>query len=155
MCDCTINTVDHFGGDDHVQKLVSKVIGLGSDCAFSFSELTSCPHLDTRAQQVACQNISVLVKKRLINQQAFSRTADPGATRFGIQQHGARFFQISARINVDVANPFKVGENRHASLALHQSDKPFTTTRYNHVNVIRCLNHSRNGSAVACWDQLN
>ena len=56
-----------------------------------------------------------------VDEQGFGRTADAGAPHLGVEHDAPGFVHVGGTIDVGVAQPFEMGDNRDAALALYPS----------------------------------
>jgi hypothetical protein len=71
---------------------------------------------------------------RRVDQQRLGRAADAGAPHLGVQHDLPRHFEVRRLVDIDVADAFEVGENRHARLLLHARDQALAAARHDHVD---------------------
>ena len=90
-----------------------------------------------------------------MDQQTFRSTTNPSAAGFSVKNNAKRLFGISRFVNVDVNDAFEVGKDRHASLALDETDKALATTRDDHVDIVDSAQHCGHGLTVTGRDQLD
>ena len=90
-----------------------------------------------------------------MDQQAFSRSTNAGATGFGVQHDLQDFFRVSIFIDIDVHDPFEVGKDRDTGFALYQANQTLAAARYNHVNRVGHGQHLTDCRTVACRHQLD
>ena len=84
-----------------------------------------------------------------VDEQRLGRTAYTGAAHLGIDDDLARHCQIGRGIDVDVAQPLKMGKHRHTSFSLHSSYQAFAAARNDHVEIsIETFEHFANGSTI-------
>ena len=87
-----------------------------------------------------------------VNQETFRSTTNPSTAGFRIENNAKRLFGIGSFVDVDVHDAFEVGKDRHAGLALDQTNKALATTRDDHVDIVDSSQHCSHGLTVAGRD---
>ena len=90
-----------------------------------------------------------------MDQQALGRAANPGPAGFGVHHDLTGLFGIRILVDIDVHDAFQMGKDRHAGLALDQSDKALTATRNDHVHMVSHGQHLADRRSITGRDQLN
>ena len=90
-----------------------------------------------------------------MDQQTFRSATNSSAASFSIEHNAKRLIGIGILVNVDVNDAFEVGKDRHASLALDETDKALATTRDDHVDIVDSAQHCGHGLTVTGRDQLD
>ena len=148
MVDGRVNPVHQPGGDNHVQKFAPEIIVLRGGDTGNGAQAGISPHLDPGVQQGPDQPIAMALIIGAVDQQAFRRPANPRAPCLGIQHHRQRLARVGIGIDINVADPFEMGEHRHARLGLHQADKPLAAPRHDHIDERGHAQHFSHGGAV-------
>ena len=91
---------------------------------------------------------SVLVEEPAIDQQALRRPANSRAPGLRVHHDAPRLFDVSRLVDVDVADAFEMGEDRHPRLCLHAAHQPLAAARNDHVHIIRRRQHRADKGAV-------
>jgi len=91
-----------------------------------------------------------------VDQQRFGRAANAGAPHFRIEHDVARHIEIGVTVDIDVADAFEMGEDRHARLVLHAGNEALAAARHDHVEIaVEPAQHFADGGAVGNRHQLD
>ncbi len=155
MGDGGIHAVDQFGGTDHVEEFLPEIRGLRLGRAGDLGQIAIGAHLDPGFQQRINQQGPVLGIEPPVDQQAFHGTADPRAAGFGVQHDLQRHGGVGCGTDIDMADAFEMGKDRHARLALDKPDKPLAAAWHDHVDMVGGGQHRRHGGTVTRWHKLD
>ena len=152
---CRIHIRNNFGCNDHIKVLCAPIVLIGGHCALYFRQLSIRPDFDARINQRTHETLANRVGNSLVDQQTFGGPTNPSAACFGVHHNLQHFLGVGVFINIDMHNSFKVRKNRNTGFALNQTNKPFATAWYDHINLIHHRKHFRNCGAVTGWNQLD
>ena len=84
-----------------------------------------------------------------VDQQRLGRAANAGAAHLGIGDDGLGHVEISRFVDIDVADAFEMGEDRHAGFRLHTPDKALAAAGNDDVEIaLQACQHFADGGAV-------
>ena len=91
-----------------------------------------------------------------VDQQRLGRAADAGAAHLGVDGDLHRHVEIGRAVDIEMADAFEMGEDRHPRLALHAPDQAFAAARNDHVEIaVEAVQHLADGGAVGGRHQLD
>jgi hypothetical protein len=71
---------------------------------------------------------------RAVEQQGFGGAADAGAAHLGVDHDGAGHGRIGRLVDIDVAQAFEMGEDRHAGIGLDAGDEALAAARHDDID---------------------
>ena len=92
---------------------------------------------------------------RTVDQQGLGRAADRHPPHLGVEHDGARLRGVGGAVDIGVAQPFEMGDDRDAALALHPLDQRRPAARHDDVDDPAHLQHQAHRLAVAGRHQLD
>ena len=134
-----------------VPKSPGRAVTVPGTWARSPSALTSTP----AATSASITAGAVLAVELPVEQQALHRAADAGAPGLGVQHHLGRHRRVGGRTDIDVADAFEMGKDRHPRLALDEPDEALAAARHDHVDMLGHRQHLRHRGAVAHRHELD
>ena len=69
-----------------------------------------------------------------VDQQRLGRAADAGAAHLGVDDDRRGHVEVGGRVDIDVADAFEMGEDRHPRLGLHARDEALAAARHDDVD---------------------
>ena len=93
---------------------------------------------------------------RAVDQQRLGRAADAGAPHLGVDGDAHRHVEPGGAVDVEVAEPFEMREDRHARLLLHARDQALAAARDDDVEIAgQARQHGADGGAVGGRHELD
>ena len=93
--------------------------------------------------------------KGFVEQQCFGGAANAGAAHLGVDHHFLGHGWVRCFVNIDVADAFKVTENRDAGFVLNPGNQTFAAAWNDDVDgATQTFEHFTNGGAVCGGDQF-
>ena len=84
-----------------------------------------------------------------VDEQRLHRAADARAAHLGVDDDLLRHGEVGGFVDIDVAEAFEMGEDRHARLVLHAGDEAFPAARHDDVDgAAEAGQHGADGGAV-------
>ena len=118
-------------------------IGRGADFAAGFLQ-----RFDKRLQMRG--------RDGAVDQQGFGRAADAGTAHLGVDDNLQRHVEITRGIDIDMAETFEMGKDRHARFRLDAADEALAAARHDDVDgAVQARQHGADGGAVGGRHKLD
>ena len=155
MRDRRIDAVDHPGGDDGV-KIFGVPIGFARRLHAAVDRLHRGVAADFAAgvEQHEDQRLEQFRRSGPIDEQRLGRSAHAGAAHLGVEHDRLGHRELRLGVDIDMADAFKMREDRHARLRLHAGDQILAAARHDDIEcAIEPGEHRAHGGAFPCRHQ--
>ena len=131
VIDGTVDTIHQSGGDDRIEIFGRPVFLVGQFGSRQqgldfFRAPDQAARLAQRLQKPICQRGRV--GDSPVDQQRLCGAANAGAAHLGVDGDGFSLRGIGVLVDIDMANAFQMGEDRHTGFGLDTADKAFAAT---------------------------